>query len=73
MFKWLYNFLFIDQKTQTLSHTKFWSQTGYAIMCWSFVWVIYQGKTEVDYMLWALFGAVVIGNRTLKKVLVKDE
>jgi len=70
MFKFLYQFLFIDQETNTLSHTKFWSNIGYAIMCWSFVWVIYQGKTEVDYMLWLLFGVVVIGNRTLKTVMV---
>ena len=71
MFNFIYNFLFIDQKTKEVSHTKFWSNIGYAIMCWSFVWVIYQGKTEVEYMLWLLFGVVVIGNRTLKRVMLE--
>jgi hypothetical protein len=42
-------------------------------MCWSFAWVIYQGKTEIDYMLWLLFGVVVIGNRTAKQILEKKD
>ena len=73
MFKFLYNFLFIDQKTKEISHTKFGSIVGYAIMCWAFPYVILQGKTEVDYMIWLFFGAVVIGNRTAKKALTKDK
>lgn len=73
MLKWIYKFLFIDISTDKLSHTKFWSQIGYGIMCWSFVYVILQGKTEIDYMLWMLFGVVVIGNRTLKRALLKDK
>lgn len=71
MFNFLYNFLFIDRGN--ISHTKFWSNVGYAIMCWSFVYVIWQGKTEIDYMLWMLFGVVVIGNRTLKKKLLETQ
>jgi len=73
MIKFLYNFFFIDQYTKELSHTKFWSNVGYIIMCWSFVYVILQGTTGIDYMLWLLFGAVVIGNRTAKKALTKGK
>jgi len=70
MFKFLYQFLFIDQKSQTLSHTKFWSNMGYTIMCISFLFVVYQGTTDIDYMLWLLFGVIVIGNRTAKQILL---
>ncbi len=73
MFKFIYNFLFIDQKTQEISHTKFFSIIGYIIMCWSFIFVVYQGTTNIDYMLWALFGGIVIGNRTIKEKLMKNK
>lgn len=69
MFHFLYQFLFVDQKSGTLSHTKFWSQIGYAIMCWAFVFVILEGKTAIDASLWLVFGSVVIGNRTAAKAL----
>jgi hypothetical protein len=73
MWNFIYRFLFIDQKTSELSHTKFWSNIGYGIMCWSFVYVVWVGKTEINYELWLLFGVVVIGNRTLKTVLLKGK
>lgn len=69
MWSFLYNFLFVDQKEGHLSHTKFWSQVGYLIMCWSFVWVIYKGESSVGYELWLIFGSVVIGNRAVSKAL----
>jgi len=65
-------FLFIEQSTGNVSHTKFFSIVGYTIMCWSFTWVVYVGKTEIDYMLWLLFGVVVIGNRTVKTLVDKQ-
>lgn len=65
----MYQFLFVDQKSNTLSHTKFWSQIGYAVMCWAFVFVILEGKTAIDASLWLVFGSVVIGNRTAAKAL----
>lgn len=73
MLKFLFNFFFIDQRNGHMSHTKFWSNIGYIILCWAFVWAVYQGKTDVDYMIWLFFGAVVIGNRTAKKVFMKDK
>lgn len=69
MFRFLYQFLFVDQKGGTLSHTKFWSQIGYVIMCWAFVVVILEDKTHIDPTIWLIFGSVVIGNRTATKAL----
>lgn len=69
LFKLMYQFLFVDQKSGMLSHTKFWSQIGYAVMCWAFVFVILEGKTAIDASLWLVFGSVVIGNRTAAKAL----
>jgi len=71
MFSFLYQFLFVDQKQGHVSHTKFWSNVGYAAMTWAFCWVVYKGHTDIDVMLWALFGAVVVGNRTIHKVMNK--
>ena len=70
MFNFIKNFLFIDQKTKELSHTKFWSNIGYGVMCYTFVYAVMYGTT-VEYMLWLLFGVVVIGNRTLKRVMLE--
>ena len=72
MFNWIYQFLFIDQKTKHLSHTKFWSHIGYGVMCYTFPYAVVNGS-QIDYTLWLLFGIVVIGNRTLIKAFVKDE
>lgn len=69
MFKFLCQFLLIDQKSKTLSHTKFWSQIGYLIMCWAFVHITYYQVQVVDVLVWLVFGAVVIGNRTAIKAL----
>ena len=71
MFKFIYNFLFMDDGK--ISHTKFWSNLGYGIMCWSFVHVVLEGSTAINYELWLLFGVVVIGNRTLKKKLLEKK
>lgn len=71
MFKFIKQFLFIDQKTNLLSHTKFWSNVGYGVMCYTFVYAVMYGS-EIDYMLWGLFGMVVVGNRTVKEIFKKE-
>jgi hypothetical protein len=67
MWNWIYNFLFVCQKTGEVSHTHFWSQIGHAVMVYTFVYAVMYGS-EIDYELWLLFGVVIIGNRTLNKV-----
>lgn len=68
-----YNFLFIDQKEKHLSHTKFWSNIGYGVMVWSFVYTTIKGTVAIDPMFWLIFGTVVIGNRTVGKVLTQKK
>lgn len=72
IFEFLINFLFIDQKTNQLSHTKFWSNIGYGVMCFTFTYAVMYGS-KVDYMLWLLFGVIVIGNRTIKNMLQRPK
>lgn len=64
----LYIMLVEDTKTQRPSHTKFWSNVGYAAMVFTFVWAVMYGTT-VDIWIWALFGLVVVGNRTILKLM----
>lgn len=73
MFKFLYNFLFIDQKTDKISHTKLFSIVGYVILSWAFIHVVENGTTSVDYMLWGIFSIVVIGNRSLIEIMKKGK
>ena len=70
MLNTLKQFLFIDQTTDQISHSKFWSNVGYAVMCFTFTYAVING-TEVDESIWMWFGSITIGNRTLKKVLQK--
>jgi hypothetical protein len=67
MFRFLKNLLFVDQKTKLISHTKWWSNVGYTILCTHFIWVTYA-SIEVDITLWVLFATVVVGNRTVMKM-----
>jgi hypothetical protein len=67
MLNFLKNFLVIDQKTKELSHTKFWSHVGYAAMTYTFVYAVMYGTTVSEF-IWALFGLVVVGNRTILKL-----
>lgn len=69
LFHFIKQFLFFDQKSGLISHTKFWSQVGYLIMCWAFVYIIITGETKIGYELWLIFGSVVVGNRTVAKAL----
>ena len=68
---WLMNFLFIEQKTGELSHTKFWSNLGYATMIETFFYSVHYGS-KASETLWFVFGVVVIGNRTLLRLLGKN-
>lgn len=63
-FNFMYRFLFLDENRNKLSHTKFWSNVGYACLCFTFVYAVMYGST-VDVMIWALFGVIVVGNRTV--------
>lgn len=67
-FQFLYQFLFVDQNTGKLSHTKFWSHIGYGTMSYTFTYAVMYGTT-VDVTIWALFGLVVIGNRTILQLM----
>lgn len=64
--------LFIDSRTGRASHTKFWSNVGYACLCFTFVYAVIYGTT-VDIMIWALYGLVVVGNKTVLKLFGRDE
>ena len=68
--KFLYRLLILDDSNQ-ISHTKFWSNVGYACLCFTFVYAVMYGTT-VDVMIWALFGVVVVGNRTIIYLFNKD-
>lgn len=72
MFNFLYNFLFVDQKSKLISHTKFFSVIGYIILCVMFPYAVLMGS-KVDYMFWGLFGAVVVGNRSLNKAIANKD
>jgi len=63
MGKWLYEFFF-GTAEEGPNHVHFFSVLGYLIMCESFVYAVHE-KSGADYMLWLVFGAVVIGNKSL--------
>jgi len=68
MLNFLKQLFFINQETEKISHTKFWSNIGYASMVVTFLWAVIKGTT-IDPVLWVLFGAIVIGNHTADKLL----
>ena len=70
LFTTIFTLLFIDQRTGKPSHTKFWSNVGYACLCFTFVFAVIHGST-VDVMIWALFGVIVVGNRTVIRLFDK--
>lgn len=71
LFKFLFQFIFVDQKTKELSHTKFWSHVGYSLLAWGFYTVIIAGVSEVDTTIWLVVGTILVGNRTLKHFVQK--
>lgn len=70
-FKALWQLLAWDFTKKELSHTKMWSNVGYGALVFTFVWAVMYGTT-VDVMIWALFGVVVVGNRTILKLFGRD-
>jgi hypothetical protein len=64
----LYHFLFIDQNTGQISNTKFFANVGYTIWCGLFPYAVVHGS-QAPMDLWLVFGAVVIGNRTLNVLM----
>jgi uncharacterized membrane protein YjjP (DUF1212 family) len=67
IFNFIYQFLFVDQKQGHVSHTKFWSQVGYAVLCWAFCYTIIKGN-KLDSDIWLFFGSVILGNRTILQI-----
>lgn len=68
LFVFLYHFFFIDQATGQQSNTKFFANVGYIIWCGLFPYAVIHGS-QASFDLWLVFGAVVIGNRTLNVLL----
>lgn len=68
VFKFLYHFFFIDQATGHQSNTKFFANVGYIIWCYLFPYAVIHGS-QASFDLWLVFGAVVIGNRTLNVMM----
>lgn len=64
----LYHFLFIDQQTGHQSNTKFFANVGYIIWCVLFPYIVMHGS-QAGMDFWIVFGAVVIGNRTLNVLM----
>jgi hypothetical protein len=64
----LYRFIFVDQKKGHLSHTKFWSHIGYAVVTWAFIYAqLHNLPLPTD--LYFFIGSVLIGNRTIMQGL----
>jgi len=72
MLKALTNFIFIDQKTDSISHTKAFSVLGYGMLCVAFVYHTYT-KQPIDINLWTVFCVTVIGNRSISKIIAKKK
>lgn len=68
VFIFLYHFFFIDQATGQQSNTKFFANVGYIIWCYLFPHAVILGS-KAQFDLWLVFGAVVIGNRTLNVMM----
>lgn len=67
--RFLGNLFVIDQNTKQVSHTKLWSNVGYLIMCIAFLHQVWDSSVTTE--LYLVFGALVIGNRTLNKYISK--
>jgi len=68
LFIFLYHFFFIDQTTGQQSNTKFFANVGYCIWSVLFPIVVLKGL-QTNMELWMVFGAVIIGNRTLNVMM----
>ena len=64
--------LVVDQANNRLSHTKLWSNVGYLIMCYTFLYAVMFGS-QAGAELWLIFGGLVIGNRSLNKWMARGQ
>jgi len=69
MFRTRRNLLLIDQDKNQISHTKFWANVGYLLMCIAFIHQVWVGTATTE--LYLVFGGIVIGNRTLTKFITR--
>jgi len=69
MFQKCLDLLIIDQDKKQISHTKFWSNVGYLIMCVAFLHQVWDSTASTE--LYLVFGGIVVGNRTLNKFISK--
>ena len=63
----LYNFLFVDQAKNRMSHTKFLSIAGGLVMIAMFPYAVIHGSA-IEYEMWLVFAVCFLGNRTINKI-----
>lgn len=66
--KFLYEFLFVNQTTGKLSHTKFLSIASGLVMLGLFVYVNIN-KIEVNVELWLVYASTMLGSHHLTRFL----
>ena len=69
MFKKAPDLFVIDQDKHQVSHTKFWANVGYLLMCVAFMHQVWMSTSTTE--LYLVFGGIVIGNRTLTKFITR--
>jgi len=67
MFDTIKQLLLIDQKTGRPSHTKLLSVLAGMVMIAMFPYAVIYGS-EAGYDLWLVFGAAILGNRTINNI-----
>lgn len=51
-----------------MSHTKFWSNVGYGVFIYAFIIAVQTNQALPEYF-YLFMGSVLLGNRTILKVL----
>lgn len=64
LFTFIYEFLFIDSRTDKMSHTKFLSVAAGIMMLVMFPYAVIHGD-NAGAELWLIFGGLVFGSRHL--------
>jgi len=59
----------IDQKTGRPSHTKMWSNVGYAAATFAFVYAVVV-HNATDPLLWAMYIGGIVGNYSVSRWLI---
>lgn len=60
--------LFFEDTDGNLSHTKMWSNVGYAELAIMFPYTVMCGD-KAGEIVWLIFAGVVIGNRSINKLI----